>query len=74
MIKYGKTKTPVARPVLNGLELAMLIEHLKNTDFEGQYKNIYLATTKIKEKPQTVANGIIKKLKISLARLEGEND
>ena len=76
MIKYGKNNTPVARPVLSGLELTLLIEHLLATDFEGSYKNIYMIKGKIKppEKTPTVAQDIMKKLRVSLARLEIEND
>lgn len=74
MIKYGKNNTPVARPVLSGLELTLLIEHLKATDFEGAYKNIYMIKGKIKppEETPTVAQYIMKKLKVSLARLDNE--
>lgn len=74
MIKYGKTKIPVARPVLSGLELTLLIEHLKATGFEDAYKNIYVIKGKIKspEETPTVAQDIMKKLKVSLARLDND--
>lgn len=79
--KYGVTKKVVERPVFDGLELALLIEHLQNTNFVQQYNNIYRIGKRIKDVSQTptVAGDIMKKLRIAQARIEatefrGNND
>ena len=70
--KYGVTNKIVERPVFDGLELALLIEHLQNTNFVHQYNNIYRMTKNIKDvnQAQTVAGDIMKKLRIAQARIE----
>lgn len=70
--KYGPTKKLVERPVLDGIELALLIEHLTVSGFEDQYKNIYLIKGKIKPTKDmpTLPGEIMRKLKVCKARID----
>ncbi len=70
--KYGTCKKIVERPVFDGLELALLIEHLQNTNFVHQYNNIYRIGKNVKDVKltPTVAGDIMKKLRIAQARIE----